>query len=147
MDLVQSSWNPESLHNKCGHSPERNKEAHVAMPNEATDLEKQAAEQSNGSANVGVRGPEKWAPQFWANPRQVALRFASGEELDAAIDWLWSVQELRELPRVHVGQNTMVIPAGAVDLFRKKGFRFTQSLVVSAGELPAEEVNRIRREG
>jgi hypothetical protein len=85
--------------------------------------------------------------QFWANTRQVGLRFVSGEELDAAIDWIWTVPELRELPRVHVGDNTMVVPAGAADLFRQKGYQFTLSTVVSAGDLPSEEVNRIRREG
>jgi hypothetical protein len=77
----------------------------------------------------------------------VGLHFASEEELDAAIDWLWTVPELRELPRVHVGDNTMVVPAGAADLFRRKGYQFTLRSVVSAGDLPAEEVNRIRREG
>jgi hypothetical protein len=77
----------------------------------------------------------------------VGLQFASGDELDRAIDWLWSTPELRELPRVHVGQHTLVVSAESVDLFRQQGYDFTLCAVVSAGDLPAEEVNRIRREG
>jgi hypothetical protein len=88
----------------------------------------------------------RWSPQFWAN-KHAALQFSSTEELDAAIGWLWEVPELRHLPRVHVGENTMIVPEGAVDAFKKKGYDFTVSKVVSAGDLPADEVNRIRREG
>jgi len=88
----------------------------------------------------------KWSPQFWAN-KHVALQFSSVEELDAAIGWLWEVDELRHMPRVHVGKNTMIVPEGAVDAFKQKGYDFTLGRVVSAGDLPADEVNRIRREG
>src|SRR5206468_3909173 len=94
-----------------------------------------------------VDGSEKATPRSGANGSQVGLQFASEEELDKAIDWLWSAPELRELPRIHVGQNTMIVPASAVELFRQKGYHFTLCTVVSAGDLPPEEVNRIRREG
>ena len=77
----------------------------------------------------------------------MGLRFVSEDKLDLAIDWLWSVPELRELPRVHVGQNTMVVPAESVERFRQKGYDFTVCSVVFAGDLASEEVNRIRREG
>ena len=95
----------------------------------------------------GAGRPDRWSPRFWANAPQAALRFATEEELDAAIDWLWNTPELRELPRVHVGCNTMIVPAVAADLFRRKGYAFTLCEVVSAGDLPAEEVNRIRGQG
>jgi len=83
----------------------------------------------------------------WDNSQQVGLQFGSTEELDAAIDWLWTDAILRDLPRVHVGRNTMIVPADTVDLFRNKGYHFTLSRVVSAGDLPPEDINRIRREG
>src|SRR5437660_882082 len=113
----------------------------MASLNESSDG---ATQRSDGMANSGVNGAEEWAPSFWANPRHVGLQFASAMELDAAIDWLWSAPALRNLPRVHVGHNTMIVPAEAVELFRQKGYHFTLRTVVSAGDLPAEEVNRIR---
>jgi len=96
--------------------------------------------------NGSIRAKGK-VPRFAATTPQVALQFAAGEELDAAIDWLWSTPELRELPRVDVGENTIIVPEEAVELFRRKGYQFIQCAVVSAGDLPSEEVNRIRREG
>jgi len=106
-----------------------------------------AAEGNPTVPSFGTGEPSKWSPRFWANAPQAGLRFATEEELDAAIDWLWSVPALRDLPRVHVGRNTMIVPEAAVDIFRQKGYHFTLCTVVSAGDLSAEEVNRIRREG
>lgn len=111
-------------------------------PSPATITE--AANPSPPALVPGVGGPGKWSPRFWANASQAGLRFATEEELDAAIDWLWST---RELPRVHVGRNTMIVPTEAVNLFRRKGYDFTLCAVFSVGNLPSEEVNRIRREG
>jgi hypothetical protein len=101
---------------------------------------------ANNYSGFSPNPESKWSPQFWAN-KHAALQFCSTEELDAAIGWLWEVPELRHLPRVHVGENTMIVPEGAVDAFRKRGYHFTVNSVVSAGDLPADEVNRIRREG
>jgi hypothetical protein len=115
--------------------------------NQPPGLVTETADTRDQPVSAPVNGQERWAPQFWANAHKVALRFACEEELDAAIDWLWTAPELRDLPRVHVGRNTMIVPAGALELFRQKGFHFTVGKVVSAGDLPAEEVNRIRREG
>src|SRR2546428_452915 len=59
----------------------------------------------NGTTPQGgsPSGKEKWAPRFWDNEGHVALQFATTDDLDKAIDWLWSTSELRTLPRVHVG--------------------------------------------
>ena len=99
----------------------------------------------NGIAPVAE--PPKWKPRFWDNECHIALEFPTTEELDAAIDWLWSEPELRNLPRVHVGRNTMIVPAEAEDAFRKTGFQFVVGPVRSIGDLPPEEANRIRRRG
>ena len=85
-----------------------------------------------------------WKTRYWDNDHLVALRFTSSEELDAAIDWLWADPEMRHLPRVHIAENTMAIPAQAEPRFARQGFRYTVCPVVSAGDLSAEEVNRIR---
>ena len=73
--------------------------------------------------------------------------YRSEADLDSAIDLLWSDPELQGMPRVHVGEQTMIVPTAALPLFRKKARNFTATAVVSAGDLPAEEVNRIRRGG
>lgn len=107
----------------------------------------EAGQPARPALSPGVGKPDTWSPRFWANASQAGLRFATEGELDAAIDWLWSTPELRDLPRVHVGHNTIIVPADAVDLFRRKGFDFTLGKVFSAGDVPAEEANRIRLSG
>jgi hypothetical protein len=86
-----------------------------------------------------------WQPSIWSYRQQSALSFGADEDLNAAIDLLWNDAELRGMPRVHVGERTMIVPTAAVPLFCKKARNFTATAVVSAGDLPAEEVNRIRR--
>jgi hypothetical protein len=116
-------------------------------PNQTSIIPPQEAK--NGIAPIGssIQGSHNWQSRFWDNERHVSLQFATTEELDAAIDWLWTVPEVRELPRVHVGQNTMVVPAEAVEIFRKKGFQFVAGGVTSSSDLPPEEANRIRKTG
>ena len=89
----------------------------------------------------------RWNSQLWSYPKHVGLQFGSREDLDAAIDLLWSDADLWGLPRVHVGSNTMIVPEDAVGFFQKKGCRFTLQQVTSTGDLPTEEVNRIRQGG
>ena len=101
--------------------------------------------QSKVSSAVSHSGNQ--VPSFCNASQQVGIAFNSTEELDAAIDWLWTDTRLRDLPRVHVGRNTMIIPASAVDLFRDKGIHFAVSEVISAGDLPTDDLNRVRREG
>src|SRR5262245_49690434 len=94
--------------------------------------ESMLAEQGAALSGSPVDGPTKAPPRFGPTAPQVGLQFASGEELDAAIDWLWSAPELRELPRIHVGQSTMIVPEEALEQFRQKGYHFAILPVVSA---------------
>jgi hypothetical protein len=89
--------------------------------------------------------PPRWERSIWYYPKKAALEFRSEEDLDALIDRFWSDPELYGMPRVYVGQDTVIVPAEAVDYLRQKGHPFTVRNVVSAGDLPPEEVNRIRR--
>jgi hypothetical protein len=87
----------------------------------------------------------RWLPLIGWYRQHVGLEFDSVEDYDAALDLVWSDPELLGVPRVHVGRNTMIVPAAAAPIFQKKGCKFTPRKVISAGDLPAEEVNRIRR--
>jgi hypothetical protein len=89
--------------------------------------------------------PAEWSPTYWGTYPQAALQFASDEGLNALIDEFWSDPLLRGMPRFYVGDNTVIVPASVVEGLRRKGHQFVVQKVVSAGDLPAEEVNRIRR--
>ncbi|MFO0966362.1 MAG: hypothetical protein U0793_12365 [Gemmataceae bacterium] len=100
---------------------------------------------ANGRNGIAATAPlERWSGRLWSN-QLVALRFVSVEELDEAIDWLWSDPELRHLPRVHVGKRTMAVPISAADHFQQRGFKFEPVPTTPAGDLSAEKMNRIRR--
>jgi hypothetical protein len=111
----------------------------------------EAAEQPRGQN--GIAAPacvwgghlQGWEPLLGAGSQQAALQFATAEGLDALIDQLWSDPLLQGVPRIYVGDNTVVVPASVVDHLRQTGHKFIAQKVVSAGELSAEEVNRIRR--
>ena len=54
---------------------------------------------------------------------------------------------MRELPRVHVGENTIIVPTEAMLAFRKAGFQFVVEQVKSTSDHTPETANRIRRTG
>ncbi len=89
--------------------------------------------------------PMRWKPHldFYRDKR--ALTFKEETELDAAIDLLWS-EPLQDLPHDLMGGDTIIVPAEAVGYFKEKGLRFRSSKIQSAGDLPSDEVNRLRRE-
>jgi hypothetical protein len=111
---------------------------------ESTDQSPVCGAIDENPAHVSARNCEG---QCHDTAQQAAVRFGSTDDLDAAIDWLWTDPELRDLPRVHVGHNTMIVPAAAVERFRKQGYHFTEQKVISAGDLASDQINRIRREG
>jgi hypothetical protein len=78
---------------------------------------------------------------------EVGIQFGSTEELDSAIDFLWADPRLRDLPRIHVGRNTMIVSHEMANTLHEQGYQFSLRKVVSAGELSSEEMNKIRREG
>jgi hypothetical protein len=90
-------------------------------------------------------GSTSWKPDLDMYENKKALRFRTEEECDAAIDLCWNDAELRGVPRSHVGNNTMIVPAAAVPYFKARHLRFTVESVVSTRELPAKEVQRLRR--
>jgi hypothetical protein len=89
------------------------------------------------------------APQWKAHldlyKEKRALIFKEQQELHAAIELLWT-EPLRELPHALAGGDTIIVPAEAVRYFKEQGLRFRNTRVLSAGELPPEEINRLRQE-
>jgi hypothetical protein len=118
----------------------------VAILPTTTSVGESAPKLPNGPGAVPEWPMGRWNPQFWSYRQLVAIQFRTEEDLDAAIDLLWDDSELQGLPHVHVGDWTMIIPAQAVDCFQRKARNFCIKSVVSAGDLPPEEINRIRRE-
>jgi hypothetical protein len=51
--------------------------------------------------------------------RLVGVKFVSSDELDAAIDWLWTIPALREMERWHCGYNTMCMKKENAEVFQK----------------------------
>lgn len=85
-----------------------------------------------------------WQPYLSQYADQRILSFKSPKDLDAAIDLLWT-DELRNLPHDTPDGQSLVIPAEAVDYFRKAGIRFTAKKVRSISDLSADEIRRLRR--
>jgi hypothetical protein len=94
---------------------------------------------------VAASHPLGWEPLLGGGDQQAALQFGSAEGLDALIDHFWSDPLLLGVPRIYVGNNTVVVPASVVEHLRQTRHEFVVQKVISAGDLSAEEVNRIRR--
>jgi len=76
--------------------------------------------------NVG-RGD--WKSNLHAYGGKSAVEFESLAELNAFIDMVWTDTELRHMPRVHVGRNTVVVPTEAVPLLVERNLKFGTSLI------------------
>jgi hypothetical protein len=75
----------------------------------------------------------EWKHNLYAYHNQSALKFSSEGKLASFIEWLWANPEFRDLPRAPVGDNTIIVPAEAVQLLKKVyGSKFSDSPVVPA---------------
>jgi hypothetical protein len=86
-----------------------------------------------------------WQPDLNGYAELKALTFTSPEEMDTAIDLLWS-DPLRNLPHELAGGDTIIVPGEAVGYFEAAHLTFSQDDVLSASDLPADELNELRRE-
>lgn len=85
-----------------------------------------------------------WQPYLSYYPEKRVLTFATDEDLEAAIDLLWT-DELRSLPHETPDGTSVVVPAEAVDYFARAGLRFTEERLRSIGDLSPEEIKKLRR--
>ncbi len=89
--------------------------------------------------------PPQWEAHLDCYREKRALIFTDDKDLDAAVDLLWS-DELYNLPHALAGGDTIIVPAEAVPYFKAKGLKFRDTRLRSAGELPPEEIAKLRRE-
>jgi len=106
---------------------------------------KATAKRRNKASAVKPWYARRWAPDMSWYDDKVALAFNTEEDIDAAIDLCWSDKDLRGVPRVHVGEWTMIVPAESLPFFQKKARNFTVKNVISAGDLSPEEMAKVRR--
>lgn len=106
------------------------------LPNGTLRAEKSSSHARNGA----VIGPCKPFLDMYRDLR--ALQFSSEEQFAAAGKLLWG--DLSELPYDLVGNQTIIVPAVAVPCFA--GLEFTDTEVLSPDDLPADELNELRRE-
>jgi hypothetical protein len=86
-----------------------------------------------------------WHPDLNGYAELKALRFASAAEMDAAIDLLWT-DPLRKMPHELAGGDTIIVPGEAVGYFKAAHLTCSQDDVLSPSDLPAPELNELRRE-
>ncbi|MSU77999.1 MAG: hypothetical protein EXS16_07875 [Gemmataceae bacterium] len=88
--------------------------------------------------------PKAWHGHLNAYPDKQRLVFSDENELEKAIDLLWT-DELRHLPHDSPDGRSLVIPADAVACFTLAGLKFTSRKLRSVADFSAEEIARLRR--
>jgi hypothetical protein len=92
-----------------------------------------------------ARAANAWNPDLDSYRELRALTFPSSDEIDAAIDLLWS-GPLRDMPHELAGGDTIIVPMDAVGYFKAANLTFSEDDVLSTRDLPANELNALRRE-
>jgi hypothetical protein len=116
----------------------------MAKPMGDDSLQKEASDHASQPFNGAAAVPH-WKAHLDLYRDQRALTFKDDAHLDAAVDLLWT-EPLRDLPHALAGGDTIIVPAEAVRYFRDRGLQFRSTKVLSAGDLPATEIDKLRRE-
>jgi len=66
-------------------------------------------------------------------------------EIDKAIDLIWSHADLRGLPRMTPDGITLIVPEEAVRYFTEAGFKFKVFLMANRDDIPPERLAELRR--
>lgn len=85
-----------------------------------------------------------WKCHLGSYPDKQLLRFASQEDLHAAIDLLWT-DPFRTLPHDTPDGRSIVVPAEAVEHLARAGLKFTATKLRSISDLTPEEIKKLRR--
>lgn len=103
---------------------------------------------SSGSGGVppGSSEPLQWKPRISDYHGDLrAIRFSSLTALFAAVDLFHSDLELKGVPRMPIGDDTLFMPSEAIDILRRKGMEFTEMATANPRDFTAKEMSAIRR--
>lgn len=95
---------------------------------------------------------EKSIPIIWQQglssyEAKSAVKFSSQDEMNIFIDMLWADPELKGVPRMPVGDNTLIVPAIAEELLRRKlAGKFSIAPVIDPSTLSSEEWSELKKE-
>lgn len=94
--------------------------------------------------SVGIEIASEWKSSIDLYKELRALKFATREDIDKAIGFLYS-PKLQECPFDLVGDNTIIVPMESVKFFQEAGFKFVDTRVIPSGELTPEERYELRK--
>jgi len=114
------------------------------MPRVTPNKPSTSRKKGERNSHQAARSVPQWQPHLSQYADQRILTFSSPQDLEAAIDLLWT-DHLRSLPHDTPDGNALVVPAEAVACFSRAGLQFTQESVLSVSDLSAEEIQRLRR--
>jgi hypothetical protein len=98
----------------------------------------------NGRARSRAAFPApEWKASLNAYPEKQWLRFASKEDLHAAIDLLWTAA-FRTLPHCTPDGRSLVVPEEAVEPLARAGLQFTATRLRSITDLTPSEIRKLR---
>jgi hypothetical protein len=128
------------------HIPGKGGRAMCLEASELTENSEPKEKTQDSQGREKSENPSHWKRSYgsYANSELRALRFDSTEEIDRAIDLIWSDPDLRNLPSDIVDGLTLVVPEDSVEYFRAKALQFTVSKIVDPGELSREKLAQIR---
>jgi hypothetical protein len=96
---------------------------------------RQNSGRSKGTRAGKRQPPPDWKPNLSQYSDQRILRFASEEDLDAAIDLLWT-EPLRTLPHATPDGKALIIPSEAVPYFARAGLKFSEKRFAENSQRP-----------
>jgi hypothetical protein len=86
----------------------------------------------------------RWYPHLDYYRTLEAVTFESDEDFRAVLKLFWNSPELFGVPRDIIAGRTIVVPSEVVHVLQPTELKFTHSRVLSAGELPANELAELR---
>jgi len=90
-----------------------------------------------------------WRSNLHAYQEKSSIRFHSEEDMDAFIDLIWIEADLKGMPHIPVGENTIIIPRAAENIVsRKLSGKYCVNIgsVLDPQDLPADEFAKLQQE-
>jgi hypothetical protein len=101
----------------------------------------------NGGPAKRSNDPPRWRPYAsYTSGDLRALVFRTVAELDRAIELCWSDSILKGLPRFSPDGSTLIVPAEAVEYFRRAGVELSVHDVFKPADLPIDDLAAMRQE-